>query len=100
MTKAMGWKVKGLNHSRAKIIFFQKISRPPLGHIQPHTEWVWGSSLGVKELECAVDHWCLSGAEVKNRWSFTSSPVHDVDTLTHTNTHTCMSYHRPSVSIR
>jgi len=119
-TKAMGWKVKGQNHSRAKIIFFQKISRLPLGPTQPHIEWVSGSSLGVKELECVVDHWCLSGAEVKNTWSFTSSPVHDVDTpkhthlLTYTHTHTltyphtltlththmCTSYHKPSVFIR
>jgi len=83
----MGWKVKGLNHSRAKLFSYKK-----------YPDLLWGtpslilsgfgvSFLGEKELECAVDHWRLSGAEVKNRWSFTSSPVHDV--YTHSHTHTC-----------
>jgi hypothetical protein len=46
-----------------------------LGPTQPPIQWVPGaSSLGVKRPGREVDHSAPSGAEVKNAWSYTSTP--------------------------
>jgi hypothetical protein len=53
--------------------------------LSPHPDWLWGSpnllldayqglSLGVKWLEHESDHSPPSSAEVKNAWSYTSTP--------------------------
>jgi hypothetical protein len=64
---------------------FTTSSRPALGPTQPPIQWALGAlSLGVKWLECEADHSPLSGAEVKNAWSYTSTPpirLHGTGTL-------------------
>jgi hypothetical protein len=50
-------------------------SRPALGPIQPPSQWVPGAlSLGVKQPGREADHSPPSSAEVKNWWSYTSTP--------------------------
>jgi len=51
------------------------MSRLALGPNQPPIQWVPGAlSLGVKRLGCEADHSPPPSAEVKNVWSYTSSP--------------------------
>jgi hypothetical protein len=51
------------------------MSRTALGPTQPPIQWVLEAlSLGVKWLESEVDHSSPSSAEVKNAWSYTSTP--------------------------
>jgi hypothetical protein len=56
----------------------QEIScRPDLGSTQPPIRWVSGAlSLGVKRPRREADHSPPSNAEVKNMWSYTSSPLY------------------------
>jgi hypothetical protein len=50
-------------------------SRPALGLTQPPIQWVTGAlSLGVKRQRREADHSPPSTAEVKNAWSYTSTP--------------------------
>jgi hypothetical protein len=53
-----------------------------LGPTQPPIQWVPGAlSLGIKRAGCEADHSSPSSAEVKNAWSYTSTPpirLHDV----------------------
>jgi hypothetical protein len=50
-------------------------SRPALGPIQPHNQWVpEGLSPGVKRLEREADHSPPTSAEVKKMWIYTSTP--------------------------
>jgi hypothetical protein len=50
-------------------------SRPALGPTQPPIQWVPGAlSLGVKRPGREADHSPPSSAEVKNAWSYTSTP--------------------------
>jgi hypothetical protein len=54
---------------------FTTVSRPALGHTRPPIQWVPGTlSLGVKRPECEADHSPATSAEVKNAWSYTSTP--------------------------
>jgi hypothetical protein len=54
---------------------FATVSRPALGPTQPHIQWVLGAlSLGVKRQEREADHSPPRTSEVKNAWSYTSSP--------------------------
>jgi hypothetical protein len=56
-------------------IFFTTMSRPALGPTQPPSQWVPGAlSLGVKRPGHEADHSPPSCAEVKNAWSYTSTP--------------------------
>jgi hypothetical protein len=51
------------------------VSRTALGPTQPPIQWVTGAlSLGVKRLGREADHSPPSCAEVKNAWSYTSTP--------------------------
>jgi hypothetical protein len=51
------------------------VSRTALGPTQPHTQWIPGAlSLGVKRQGREVDHSPPSSTEVKNEWSYTSTP--------------------------
>jgi hypothetical protein len=52
------------------IFLFITMSRMALGPTQSPIQWV----LGVKQLGCEVDHSPPSSAEVKNAWSYTSTP--------------------------
>jgi hypothetical protein len=57
------------------IFLFTTGTRTALGTIQPPIQWVLGAlSLVVKQLGHEVDHSPPSSAEVKNAWSYTSTP--------------------------
>jgi hypothetical protein len=57
------------------IFLFDTVSRPALGPTQSSIQWVPGElSLGVKRPEREADHSPPSNAEVKNAWSYTSTP--------------------------
>jgi hypothetical protein len=57
------------------IFHFATASRPALGLIHPLIQWVPGAfSLEVKRLGWEVYHSPPSSAEVKNAWSYTSTP--------------------------
>jgi hypothetical protein len=54
---------------------FTTVSRTALGPTQLPIQWVLGAlSLGVKRPEREADHSPPSSAEVKNAWSYTSTP--------------------------
>jgi hypothetical protein len=51
------------------------MSRPALGLTQPPIQWIPGAlSLGLKRPGREADHSPPSSAEVKNAWSYTSTP--------------------------
>jgi hypothetical protein len=57
------------------MFLFTIVSRPALGPTQPPIQWVPGAlSLGVKQSGREGDHSPPSSAEVKNAWSYTSTP--------------------------
>jgi hypothetical protein len=57
------------------IFLFTTASRTALGPTQPPIQWVPGAlSLGVKRPGREADHSPPSSAEVKNAWSYTSTP--------------------------
>jgi hypothetical protein len=57
------------------IILFTTLSRTALGPTQPPIQWVPGAlSLGVKRPGREADHSPPFSAEVKNEWSYTSTP--------------------------
>jgi hypothetical protein len=54
---------------------FTTASRTALGPTRPPVHWIPGVlSLGVKRLGPEADHWPPPSAEVKNAWSYTSTP--------------------------
>jgi hypothetical protein len=68
-------------HSRSdsrqgmRIFFFTTLFRTNLGPTQPPIQWVTGAfPLGVKWPRREADHSRPSSAEVKNAWSYTSTP--------------------------
>jgi hypothetical protein len=57
------------------IFLFTAVSRTALGPTQPPIQWVPGVlTLGVKQPRCEAEHSPPSSAEVKNAWSYTSTP--------------------------
>jgi hypothetical protein len=68
--------VLGFDSRRGLGIFrFTTASRTALGPTQPPTWWVpWAFCLGVKRTRREADHSLPSSAEVKNSWSYTSTP--------------------------
>jgi hypothetical protein len=61
--------------AEAGIFLFTTVTRPVLGPTQPPIQWVPGAlSLGVKRSGREADHSPPSGAEVKNEWSYVSTP--------------------------
>jgi hypothetical protein len=75
--------VLGFDFRRGLGIFlFTTASRTALGPTQPLIQWVQGAiSLGVKRPGREADHSLRYSAEVKNAWSYTSTPpirLHDV----------------------
>jgi hypothetical protein len=57
------------------IFLFTTVSRKAVGPTQSLIQWVPGAlSLGVKRPGREADHSPPSGAEVKNAWSYTSTP--------------------------
>jgi hypothetical protein len=58
------------------IFLLTTVSRPALGPTQLPIQWVQGAlPLGVKRPEREADHLPPSSAEVKNEWSYTSTPL-------------------------
>jgi hypothetical protein len=74
----MDWTIVVLgfdSRRRLGIFLFTTASRTALGPTQPPLQWVPGAlSLGVKRPEREGDHSPPSSAEVKNSWSYTSTP--------------------------
>jgi hypothetical protein len=68
--------VLGFNSRRGRGIFlFTTASRTDLRPTQPPIQWVSGVlSLGVKRPGREAEHSLPSSAEVKNAWSYTSTP--------------------------
>jgi hypothetical protein len=65
------WVIRDSNPSRGWEFF----SSPPLGPTQPPIQWVAGApSLEVKWPGHEAGHSPQSSAEVKNAWSYTSTP--------------------------
>jgi hypothetical protein len=75
---AMGWTVGVLGFDSRwglGIFLFTTASRTALGPIQPPIQRVPGAlSLGVKPLDLEADHSSPSSAELKNAWSYISTP--------------------------
>jgi hypothetical protein len=75
---ATGWTigVLGFDSRQGLEIFpFTTAYRTALGSTQPPIQWVPGAlSLGVKRPGSEADHSPPSSAEVKNEWSYTSTP--------------------------
>jgi hypothetical protein len=56
-------------------LFATSVSRPAPGPNQPPIPWVPGApSLGVKRWRRESNHSPPTGAEIKNEWSYTSTP--------------------------
>jgi hypothetical protein len=76
--KATGWTIGVLRFDFRPglgIFLFTTVSRPALGPIRPPIQWVpRAPSLGVKRPGREADHSPTSSAEVKNSWSYTSTP--------------------------
>jgi hypothetical protein len=63
------------SRQRLRIFLFTTASRPALGPTQTPIQRVCGSfSLGIIRPGCEADHSPPSSAEVKNAWSYTSTP--------------------------
>jgi hypothetical protein len=75
---AMGWTIGVLGFDSRQgigIFLLTTASRTALGPTQPPIQWVPGSlSLEVKRSGREADHSPPSSAEVKNAWSYTSTP--------------------------
>jgi len=57
------------------MILLTTASRPALVPSQPPVQWVtWAISVGIKQLGREADHLPLSSANVKNVWSYASTP--------------------------
>jgi hypothetical protein len=57
-----------------RVFLFATASRPALGHIQPTNSVPGTLSSGVELWGSETDHSPTSSAEVKNAWSYTSTP--------------------------
>jgi hypothetical protein len=73
----MGW-MTGVQFPAGAVIGFFLLAIAyilALGPIQPPIKWVLGAfSPGIKQLVCEADNSPPSCAEVKNAWSYTSTP--------------------------
>jgi hypothetical protein len=73
-----GWTIGVLGFDSRRVLgifLFTTVSRTALEPTQPRIQWVPGAlSLGVKRPGCEADHSPPSSAEVKNAWSYTSTP--------------------------
>jgi hypothetical protein len=78
MSFATGWTIGVLvfdSRQGLGIFLFTTASRPTLGSTQPSIQSVPGAvSLAVKRPGREADHSPPSSAEVKNAWSYTSTP--------------------------
>jgi hypothetical protein len=64
------WTRQGL-----RIFLFTTASRPALASTQPPIQWVSGDlSLGIKRPRREAEHSPPSSAEIKNKWSYNSTP--------------------------
>jgi hypothetical protein len=74
----MGWTIRFLgfdSRQGLRIILFTTVSRTALGPIQSHIQWVpTALSPGVKLPGRDANHSLPSSAEVKNAWSYNSTP--------------------------
>jgi hypothetical protein len=74
---ATGWMIWGFeSRQRLGIFLFTTASRLALGSTQRPIQWIPGTlSLGVKRPGREADHSPPSSDEVKNAWSYTSTPT-------------------------
>jgi len=72
----MGWMIGGFESwQRLEIFLLTTVSRPVLGPTQPPIHWVQGTlMLGLKQRGWEADHSPPSSADIKNAWSYTSTP--------------------------
>jgi hypothetical protein len=74
----MGWTIGDLEFDSRRglgIFLFTTASKPALGPTQLPIQWVPGAlSLELKRLGREADHSLPCSAEVKNAWSYTSTP--------------------------
>jgi hypothetical protein len=69
------WKVHGNSQQRQEFFFFSTMFRSAWESTQPPIQWVPRALyLGVKWLGCDTDHSSPSTVDVKNVWSYTSTP--------------------------
>jgi hypothetical protein len=77
-TRSTGWTIGVLGFyswRRLGIFLFTTASRTALGPTHPPIQWIPGApSLGVKRQGIEADHSPPPSAEVKNAWSYTSTP--------------------------
>jgi hypothetical protein len=74
---AMGWTIGVLGFDSRRglgIFFFTTASRTALEPTQPPIQWEPGAFPGIKRPGREADHSPPSNAEVKNAWSYTSTP--------------------------
>jgi len=67
----MGWTIRAQFPAGAGIFLFTTVSRLALGPIQPLIQWIPGDVSPGPE----ADHSPSSNAEVKNAWSYISTPT-------------------------
>jgi len=61
---------------QGKDFLFAPVSRLFLRPTQPPIQWVPGAlSLGIKQPDCEAGHSLLFNVEVKNTWSYISTPL-------------------------
>ena len=73
---AAGWTIRGSNTGRSKrFASFQNKSILAMGPTQPLIQWLPCSFPGVKRQGLHIDHTGPSSTEVKNEWSYTSTPI-------------------------
>jgi hypothetical protein len=72
--RAMGWWIGVGFPAGVGILLSNITSRSGLGILNIQFSGNWGLSPGVKQLECEAHHSPPASAQVKNVWSFTSTP--------------------------
>jgi hypothetical protein len=74
----MGWMTRVQYPAGSGIFFLTILSREAVGPTMPTIQWILRAlSPEIKHLRHEADHSHPSRAEIKNVWSFTSTPPYD-----------------------